>query len=462
MDETEELVKRKPGTRLVTQDEAARVAGVVVVAVGADHYHRLPLPLLMHKVVVDVANRTSPPNTNEESLAEKLQGLIPQAQVVKAFNVLSAYALENNVQQGAKQVPVASDWAGARRRVLEMVKRMGYSGVDRGQLKAAKEIEAIPLQLMPSWRVPLIVVGGFWFFHYLLLLFKYQVCEKISEGKDWEGYSLKHLALLNINRTCAITALWTLTLCYLPGVGAAYLQLAWGTKYRRFPTWLDKWLKMRKQLGLLMLWLASIHTCLGVAIWSGHYDPLVWEPPTFISAQVKINTTSYVTMDVPVQNTKMSLQGELFLTFGTLSMFITCLLGVSSLPSVGATLSWREFMFIQSKLGWLALVTGTVHDGLLGWGFSSQDYTKCSLPSSAQYALWFPLVTIALKLPLLLPCVDGPLQKIRCGHDRNKKKRSNVYPTDPDQSLDMTRRKREDRMVWQVRPMHTPHPIILA
>lgn len=30
--------------------------------------------------------------------------MIPKAHVVKAFNVLSAYALENNVQQGAKQV----------------------------------------------------------------------------------------------------------------------------------------------------------------------------------------------------------------------------------------------------------------------------------------------------------------------------------------------------------------------
>ena len=45
----------------------------------------------------------------------------------------------------------------------------------------------------------------------------------------------------------------------LSGVMASYLQLAWGTKYRRFPSWLDTWLKMRKQMGLLMLWLASVH-----------------------------------------------------------------------------------------------------------------------------------------------------------------------------------------------------------
>ncbi|MPC39563.1 Metalloreductase STEAP2 [Portunus trituberculatus] len=65
-------------------------------------------------------------------------------------------------------------------------------------------------------------------------------------------------------------------------------------------------------------------------------------------------------------------------------MFITFIVGVSSLPSVGATLTWREFNFIQSKLGWVALLTAVMHDGLLGWGFSADDYAVCSLPSGAQ------------------------------------------------------------------------------
>ena len=63
----------------------------------------------------------------------------------------------------------------------------------------------------------------------------------------------------NVNKTLAVHSLVTLALCYLPGVLAAWLQLARGTKYSRFPCWLDNWLKMRKQLGLLMLFAASIH-----------------------------------------------------------------------------------------------------------------------------------------------------------------------------------------------------------
>ncbi|XP_071521978.1 metalloreductase STEAP3-like isoform X2 [Panulirus ornatus] len=436
---------------------------MVVVAVGHDHYTRLPLNQLQGKVVIDVANHTSPQPMSNPSNAEVLQSLVPKAQVVKAFNVLSAYALENNVQQGAKQVPVASDWPEARRRVLELVKRLGYQAVDRGKLSAARQIEAIPLTLMPSWRTPLLLVAVLWLLHYLLLLFKYQVCGSVTQGPAWSQARIKHLALLNVNRTSAITALWTLTLCYLPGVGAAYLQLAWGTKYRRFPTWLDAWLKMRKQLGLLMLWLAAVHTCLGLAVWSGGYDALVWEPPTVISASVRVNDTAFITREVTIHNSMMSFQGELFLTFGTLSMFITCLLGVSSLPSVGSTLSWREFTFIQSKLGWMALLTATLHNGLLGWGFHSSHYTVCSLPSGAQYALIFPLVTIALKLPLLLPCVDNALQKIRRGYDRKRRPRSSVASTSPAHQLDTTRaRDRRRPRAEFTRTYHDmPRPFVI-
>ena len=43
---------------------------------------------------------------------------------------------------------------------------------------------------------------------------------------------------------------------------AAYIQLARGTKYSRFPNWLDRWMKMRKQLGLLMLFSAAMHVSL--------------------------------------------------------------------------------------------------------------------------------------------------------------------------------------------------------
>ena len=62
-----------------------------------------------------------------------------------------------------------------------------------------------------------------------------------------------------MNKILASHALNMLAICYLPGCIAAYIQLVRGTKYSRFPNFLDQWLRMRKYLGLLMLLTASIH-----------------------------------------------------------------------------------------------------------------------------------------------------------------------------------------------------------
>ena len=66
----------------------------------------------------------------------------------------------------------------------------------------------------------------------------------------------------NLNESLAVHAVQLLTACYFPGVLAAYIQLFRGTKYSRFPNWLDRWLKIRKQLGLLMLFSACLHVSL--------------------------------------------------------------------------------------------------------------------------------------------------------------------------------------------------------
>lgn len=57
-------------------------------------------------------------------------------------------------------------------------------------------------------------------------------------------------------------------------------------------------------------------TCLGLALWSSNYDPLVWDPPSVIVANVLYNATTYYTRNVTVYDSQMNLQGEIFLTLG--------------------------------------------------------------------------------------------------------------------------------------------------
>lgn len=55
-------------------------------------------------------------------------------------------------------------------------------------------------------------------FNLQLCFTRFQVCGTLKYGEQWAYRTLKHLALLNFNRATAITALWTLTACYMPGV----------------------------------------------------------------------------------------------------------------------------------------------------------------------------------------------------------------------------------------------------
>jgi hypothetical protein len=219
---------------------------------------------------------------------------------------------------------------------------------------------------------------------------------------------------VNTNRTLGIHALNTLALCYLPGVIAGWLQIYRGTKYSQFPTWLDNWLKMRKQLGLLMLFAASIHVshpfnksliypsmlwqaCLSVAYMSPTYNEVVYGRPVEVSAYVTEDKLLNKTTVKVFGTEKMKWRGECFLMTGTdmtmtnqiylhssysgvFGFALVVILGITSIPSV--TLSWKEFAFIQSGLGWTALIFLCAHNMFLGWPYINAP--SCAIPSSYQ------------------------------------------------------------------------------
>ena len=68
---------------------------------------------------------------------------------------------------------------------------------------------------------------------------------------------------------------------------------------------------------------------------------------------------------------------------GAVTLCLLAILGIASLPSVTDRLTWREFTFIQSKLGWTALVAGSLHNLFLGWDYMLTAFA-CYLPSGLQ------------------------------------------------------------------------------
>ncbi|CAL1611223.1 unnamed protein product [Knipowitschia caucasica] len=203
-----------------------------------------------------------------------------------------------------------------------------------------------------------------------------------------------------------------LSLCYLPGVIAGIIQLYRGTKYRRFPDWLDRWMLCRKQIGLLALGFALLHAVYTLVI------PIRYNVRHKLISRVVDEMKNNKTTPFDFDNTE-AWGTDSLLAMGILGLFLYVLLGLSSLPSVGATLSWREFNFIQSKLGHLTLFVCTAHGYMYGWDkFLKVSTYKWYTPPGYMLCLLLPTVVLLLKLLLLLPCVDRSLTRIRQGWER--------------------------------------------
>ena len=142
--------------------EAAAGAQVVVLALPAQSIGEIAGAMgssLDGKVVVDVSNRPTPtPDNAPTSIAEELQGQLPDAHVVKAFN--TAFASRQADPQVGGISPdgfVAGDDANAKRTVLDVVESIGFRPVDAGSLASARTLEGM------AWlNIQRNLAGGTW------------------------------------------------------------------------------------------------------------------------------------------------------------------------------------------------------------------------------------------------------------------------------------------------------------
>ncbi|KAF4794323.1 hypothetical protein TURU_103857 [Turdus rufiventris] len=100
---------------------------------------------------------------------------------------------------------------------------------------------------------------------------------------------------------------------------------------------------------------------------------------------------------------------EIYVSLGILGLALLALLAITSIPSVSHSLTWREFHYIQSKMGYLALLLCTVHALVFAWNkwvdanqfiWSSDDVEKSGFPleSSGQSSY------LSVPKPLVLSC----------------------------------------------------------
>jgi predicted dinucleotide-binding enzyme len=110
-------------------------------------------------VVVDVTNRPTPdPNSGRStSAAEEIQALLQRSHVVKAFNTaFASRQADPEVDGQPADAYVAGDDTGAKEKVLELARSIGFRPIDVGPLAQARTLEGmawihISLNMQNAW-----------------------------------------------------------------------------------------------------------------------------------------------------------------------------------------------------------------------------------------------------------------------------------------------------------------------
>lgn len=308
---------------------------------------------LADKVLVDVANPVAPSfhttirglvakatgrgggadGAAGESTAERLAVVVasqafPTTSVVKAFNNVSAYTLEMATAQVPPPIVFASAEDGAAKAaVMGLARRMGFSAMDAGGLATARTQETTIHRFFDGWVAAVVVstiVLCLWSLYWANIFY--------AQGRPttalWYGW-----LLLPVGDVAAVL----LGLTFLPGSIAAAVQLARGTAKKPFPGWFASWLAIRKQLGMIGWWLATMHAVAGAL----HGLPRQTE-------------TSMPTYD-----------HFTYIAFGVIAYGFYVVMAMSSNPAVASGLSWTEFKFVFSFLGLLTMGMTLTHIGVL-------------------------------------------------------------------------------------------------
>ncbi|XP_014942447.1 metalloreductase STEAP1 isoform X1 [Acinonyx jubatus] len=257
--------------------------------------------------------------------------------------------------------------------------------------------------LFPKWRLPIkiaAIVSSLTFLYTLLR-------EIIHPFVTSHQHYFYKIPILVINKVLPMVSITLLALVYLPGVIAAVVQLHNGTKYKKFPHWLDRWMLTRKQLGLLSFFFAVLH-----AIYSLSY-------PMRRSYRYKLLNWAYQQVQQNKEDAWIEhdvWRMEIYVSLGIVALAILALLAVTSIPSVSDSLTWREFHCIQSKLGIVCLLLGTIHALIFAWNkWVDIKQFIWYTPPTFMIAVFLPVVVLICKAILFLPCLRKKILKIRHG-----------------------------------------------
>lgn len=305
-------------------------------------------------------------------------------------------------------VPICGDDSHAKFKVSQLCNQIGFQTNDIGDLKQAINLEKVNSNSFADWYYPSIISFAFFVFNFIWVAINYYLFPK--KLKSFEEYIRGFSVLSHLNKVLGFTSLQLLAWVYFGSVLASIFQLKNGTKYQLFPRCLDAFLRGRKQYGLWAFLYASLHTILTIYVMNEGY------------------LKSWYNAD-----SKLTLIGENNLITGALAYILFVLVALSSINSIANSLNWKEWQFVQTKIGITCLLVGLIHTSLMYLNIFLQRHTDTTIYTPMYlltrvklYGVYFPLLVLVLRFIFgYFPPLSRRIEAIRNGTYKNKPRAAN-------------------------------------
>ena len=414
----------------ITEAWSANNSNIVFFAVNVEAHEDLVMRLssnnvqIQQKIVVDVSNQRE--NKSYESSAETLQKMFNKYSdkiiVIKAFNNVSAVSMDfdfsNKVKINDEMILIAGNDCNAVKEIMFLANQIGFQAFQIGLLDKAKKLELSNGKVFQEWQIPSLFTTGFLIFNLIWYFFYSFVTNK--KYKTFDDYWKKFSLLLYLNRVFAFTSINLLAYVYLAGLVAISFKFYYGNSSKRFPKYLDLWLKSRKHLGLWAFFYATLHVLVTICVLTPA-NFAVWYKPIVKPNMNGNNLTN--DLNVLIQEgfkpTGFTFHAELNIFTGIMAYSIMVILTISSINSVASSLNWSEWNFIQSKCGIMCLFVSLCHDIVMFVRFITEKeihkYTVHHIFTRVKfYTIWVPLFVIIFRFVFsLIECVKKRNDKFK-------------------------------------------------
>lgn len=413
------------GVPLIEFNKALIDADIVVLAIPAKELKKFVIAhfqFLRTKILVDVTNSSVP--------GEDLHSFLGLVNVswVKAFNDIGAVDILLNKPNSKNKI--ASIMCSSNKTALDIVKSFAEESLGMA-------IKVVPFERYEDIALEQNSYGDEWCHAAYVLLFIFAISETyaILRYNVFKGYEWFHLPIQVTNKGVCWTAINGFALTQIPGVLARLSHVIYGNTLRNKSTLLLWGLKIRKQLGILSLWLLFVHTMMSLLIFNEKYYGKFFIDPS--AGTSKLNSV-----------------GETSFLFAILGTGLYTVMGISSLPSVGSQMTHKQWQLIYGPVAWSALLFGTVHVLIMGVkGWDDQDTWPGNMPPITMTSVLLPLLALFLKLVLMISSFFAEVVV-----DPHKKHRSYVkidstlqlttsadptsddFPEDSDDAIDLEKR----------------------